>query len=109
MSAGEFAGTLKERVTIQRMDDARDAAGEAGGAWLTLGTAPASVEPAGTGPIEIGEALAAEPLWRVRMRPRDVAVGDRLAWRGRLLGVRAVTADPVTPDRIELGCEEERP
>lgn len=108
MSGDEFAGSLRERVTIERRADDRDSTGGAIGGWSAIATVAAAIAPDGATEIEAGEALDARPRWRVTVRPTDVNLGDRLAWRGRLLAVRGVTADPRTPDRIELASEEER-
>ena len=108
MSGDEFAGTLTQRVTIERRAGDRDQAGGATGGWPAIATTFAAIAPAGTTDIEAGEALDARPRWGVTMRPADVIFGDRLRWGARLLAVRSVVADPRTPDRMMLECEEER-
>ena len=108
MSGDEFAGTLTQRVTIERRANDRDEAGGATGEWSAIATMFAAIAPDGTIDTEAGEALDARPRWRVTMRPADVTVGDRLRWGGRLLAVRGVVADPRTLDRMTLECEEER-
>lgn len=108
MSA-ELAGALSERVELQRRATERDALGGAVGAWVVVGSAWAEIAPERTGPLVAGEAIEALPGWRVTLRAdADVSVGDRLAWRGRRLRVRARIDDPALPDRVQLRAEEER-
>ena len=108
MSA-ELAGRLRELVTLQRREDARDAIGGAAGGWRAIGDYRAAIEPRPAGPQEVADALDARPRWRVTLRAGSGArPGDRLAWRGRLIAVRAVTDDPATPERTLIEAEEER-
>jgi head-tail adaptor len=105
----ELAGALSERVEVQRRAAERDALGGAAGAWGAVGSTWAEIVPDGTGAPVAGEAIEALPRWRVTLRAdADVAVGDRLIWRGRRLRVRARTDDPRLPDRVLLRAEEER-
>lgn len=103
-----FAGRLRERVTVLRAATTRDAIGAATGDWEEIGTMWAAVSPAGSGPVEAGGARAAMPVWRVELRAGDLAVGDRIGWRGRVLTVRGLTRDPATPDRMMAIGEELR-
>lgn len=107
--SGELAGRLSELVTIQRRGGDRDALGGASGAWTAIGDRWASLAPQQSGPLMAGDALDARPRWRVTLRAGSgVAVGDRLGWRGRMLGVRGVVDDPALPDRTVIEAEEER-
>ncbi len=109
VSMTDFAGSLRERLSIERRGPERDARGAAVGAWIAIGEVMAAMAPDARGPAVAGDAVAGLPLWRVTARaPSPVAVGDRLAWRGRKLAVRWVEADPRLPDRIMIFAEEER-
>ena len=109
MSGGELAGTLRERLTLERRAAGRDGMGGADGAWSTIGTVWAALEPRTSGPAVQGDALDMRPRWRVTLRAGSgIAVGDRLVWRARYLRVRGVTDDPALPDRTSVEAEEER-
>ena len=105
----ELAGALRERVQIERRGEARDALGGATGGWIALGSAWAAVEYERPGPGTAAGAREDRPLWRVTMRARsDVAVGDRLVWAGKQLGVRSVERDPRWRELLILRAEEMR-
>lgn len=109
MSGGELAGRLRSRVAIERRDPARDALGGASGLWLAIGSAWAELAPDGSGDAVAGDARGMAPRWQVTLRTgAEVAIGDRLVWRGRRLRVRKRTEDPAFPDRITINAEEER-
>ena len=105
-----FAGALRERVTIWRRAEARDALGGASGTWTAGASVWAAVRPGGREPPVEAEARSAAPRWRVTLRAGAGArVGDRIGWRGRWLLVAGLVEDPATPDRVMLETEEERP
>lgn len=107
MSA-EFSGALTQRLTLLRRQAARDTLGGASGAWAATGTIWASVVPVASAPWGAGDRPVAAPRWRAMLRSNfDVSPGDRAQWRGLIFAVRAVEADPATPDRIALILEEE--
>lgn len=109
MSSAEFAGALKERVTLEYQAAGTDARGAADGAWLSRGTAWAAIVPAGEGAAYAADAVAGEPRYRVTMRRRlDLSVGDRLVWRGRILSVLSFTTDPAQLDRMTCLVEQLR-
>jgi head-tail adaptor len=94
----EFAGTLRERVTIEQRLGNRDG----GQAW-------AAVSPLIPGDLAAADSLSAMPRWQVTMRKREGSdLRTRLVWRGRFLGVRGVVSDPRDPARMVLTCEEKR-
>jgi len=109
MSAAEFAGALRERVTLEYQAAGTDALGVANGAWRLRGTVWAAIVPAGEGAVAVGDALSAEPRYRVTLRRRDdFSVGDRLIWRGRTLSVLSLSTDPAQPDRMTCLVEQMR-
>ena len=105
----EFAGTLNERVLIERPVTSRTAMGLQEDGWERVCRALAAVEPDGTGAEAEGQALSAMPRYRVTMRPRDgLAVGQRVTWRELQLTVRQVLNNPLERDRVVLRCEQVR-
>jgi len=105
----EFAGTLKERVTIERRLGNRDTLGGAVGAYAYDGQAWAAISPLIPADLAVADSLSALPRWQVTMRKREgIDPRTRLVWRGRFLGVRAVVSDPRDPARMVLTCEEKR-
>lgn len=106
--SGELAGALRERVELQRRDGARDAIGGAVGDWVPLGMAWAAIEFDRAGAGVVADVADARPWWRVTMRARDILVGDRMLWGGRMLAVRSVERDPRFPDRVRVRAEEAR-
>lgn len=105
----EFAGTLKERIVIERPVALRTAGGLQQPGWEPVARCFAAIAADGGGPEEVGQALSAMPRFRVTIRRRDgVSVGQRLAWRGRAMLVKQRIDDPALSDRILLRCEEMR-
>ncbi|MES2119223.1 MAG: head-tail adaptor protein [Pseudomonadota bacterium] len=108
MSA-EFAGTLRERVTIERPVSVRNAMGLQEPGWELVCRALASVTLDSVGPESEAQALSAMPRYRVTIRARDgLELGHRVSWNGRSLMVRQLLDDPRAKDRIAMRCEEVR-
>ena len=106
---GAFAGTLAERIAIERRGEARDDVGGAEGDWALLTTCWAAIGLDGSGAEASGDVLSRMPRWRVTVRSGVApGPGDRINWKGRLLAVRRVEADPRTPDRLVIMAEEMR-
>lgn len=106
--AGELAGTLATRLALLRQGTETDALGAPSASWTELALVRAAVRPAGGAAQDAADGLAMLGRWRVTMRPRDVAEGDRLTGAGFDLKVLHVTRDPATPDRIVADAEERR-
>lgn len=107
--SGEFAGALRERVTIERRSGTRDAIASASGSHVYNGAAWVAVSPLLPAGLSEASALSAMPRWSVTMRKREgIGPWTRLVWRGRFLAVRNVTSDPRTPERMVLTCDELR-
>jgi head-tail adaptor len=105
----EFAGSLRERVTIERRHDARDALARGRAQWRYDGAGWVSVTPLIPADLTSADALSALPRWQVIMRKReDIGLWTRLVWRGRFLAVRNVISDPRDPSRMVMQCEEAR-
>jgi head-tail adaptor len=108
MSA-EFAGALRERITIERRLGSRDAIAGATGRYMYDGCAWASVNPIIPAGLVAADTLSAMPRWAVTMRKREwIDQRIRLIWRGRMLAVRSVVSDPREPAQMVLTCEEVR-
>ncbi len=107
--SGEFAGALRERVTIEQPRPMRDALGGRQGGWTYDGAAWARVTPLVPAALLAADALSSLPRWSVTMRKREgVLPGTRFVWRGRFLIVRSGISDPADPARMVLSCEEVR-
>ena len=107
--SGEFAGTLNERVLIERPVASRNALGLQEYGWETVCRCLASVVLEGVGPESEAMALSAMPRFRVTIRKRDgIALDQRVNWKGKLMMIRQFLADPKTQDRLALRCEEVR-
>lgn len=107
--SGEFAGTLSERIRIERQAATRNAMGLQEYGWEPLLRCNAAVTVEGAGPESEAMALSAMPRFRVVIRRRDeVAIDQRIVWKKRLLMIRQLLDDPRAKDRITLRCEEVR-
>ena len=105
----EFAGSLNERVTIERPVGERMPTGVQQTAWETVCSCLAAIVLEGAGAESEGQALSAMPRFRITIRRREgIAIDQRVTWRGRLLMVRQMLDDPREKDRIVMRCEEVR-
>lgn len=106
----EFAGSLRERIAVERQLEARTALGLAAGEWEAMFRCFASVAPETAAGAEAeGQALSAMTRYRVTIRARPgMAVGQRVVWKGRRLLIRQIVDDPRTTDRLLMRCEEVR-
>lgn len=105
----EFAGTLRERVLIERPISLRNAMGLQEPGWEQVCRCLASVVLDSVGPEAEAQALSAMPKFKVTIRARDgIAIDQRITWKGRGLMVRQLLDDPRTQDRIVMRCEEVR-
>ena len=106
---GEFAGTLKERILIERPSNARTEMGLSISGWETVARCLAAIEPEGVGAEAEAQALSAMPRFRVAIRWREgVAIDQRITWGKRLLMIRQLLDDPRRRERITMRCEEVR-
>lgn len=107
--SGEFAGTLRERVIIERPVSTRNAMGLQEPGWEEVCRCLAAVALETVGKESEGQALSAMPRYRVTIRQRDgIAIDQRVRWSGRYLMVRQLLDDPRAKDRIAMRCEEVR-
>lgn len=107
--SGEFAGTLKERITIERQVEARNAMGLQEYGWERVASCLAAVVLEGVGAESEAQALSAMPRYRVTIRQRNgIAIDQRIRWKQRLLMVRHLLDDPKAKDRLTMRCEEVR-
>ena len=105
----EFAGTLNERIVIERPVGSRTAMAVQQSDWQEVCRCLASVALEGAGAESEGQTLSAMPKYRVVIRKRDgIAIDQRISWRGRVMMVRQMLDDPRTRDRIVMRCEEAR-
>lgn len=105
----EFAGTLRERILIERPISVRNAMGLQEPGWEQVCRCLAAVTLETIGAESEGQALSAMPKYRVTIRKRDgIALDQRVTWNGRGLMVRQLLDDPRARDRIVMRCEEVR-
>ena len=105
----EFAGSLNERIAIERPVGERTPTGVRESAWEPVCSCLAAIVPEGAGAESEAMALSAMPRFRVTVRRRDgLGIDQRIIWRGRMLMVRQMFDDPRAKDRIVLRCEEVR-
>ena len=105
----EFAGTLRERVIIERPLSSRNAMGLQEPGWEEVCRCLAAVTLETVGAESEGQALSAMPRYRVTVRFHEgIGVGLRVRWRGRSLMVGQLLDDPRARDRIVMRCEEVR-
>lgn len=108
-AVAEFAGTLRERVLIERPFTARTAIGVQQFGWETVARCVASIVPEGFGAEREGMALSQMQRFTVTIRARPgIAIDQRVTWWTTVMAVRQLIIDPRTPDRITLRCEEVR-
>jgi SPP1 family predicted phage head-tail adaptor len=105
----EFAGTLRERVIIERPVSLRNAMGLQEPGWEEVCRCLAAVTLESVGAEAEAQALSSMPKYRVTIRRRDgIALDQRIRWSGRSLMIRQLLDDPRTKDRIAMRCEEVR-
>jgi SPP1 family predicted phage head-tail adaptor len=105
----EFAGTLRERVLIERPISSRNAMGLQEPGWDKVCSCLASVALESVGAESEAQALSAMPKFRVTIRHRDgIAIDQRITWNSRKMMVRQLLDDPRAKDRITMRCEEVR-
>lgn len=107
--SSEFAGTLRERILIERPISLRNAMGLQEPGWEQVCSCLASVVLESVGPESEAQALSSMPKFRVTIRKRDgIALDQRITWSERKMMVRQLLDDPRQKDRIVLRCEEVR-
>lgn len=107
--SGEFAGTLRERIAIERPVSLRNEMGLQVPGWEPVCRCLASVALESVGAESEAQALSAMPRYRVTIRTREgIALDQRIHWKGRMLMVRQLLDDPRDRDRIAMRCEEVR-
>lgn len=105
----EFAGTLRERIFVVRPTEARTSTGVQQYGWHKVADCLASIVPEGAGAQAEGMALSAMPRFVVTIRKRDgIAIDQRVRWGTRSLAIRQMVADPRSPERMVMRCEEVR-
>lgn len=108
--SGEFAGTLRERVAVERLTQIPGDDGNAVLAWADDGAAWAGLVPAPAPDSIVGEGQVSRPRYRMTLRPRaGLGLACRFRWLGRVLTVIRIEPDPRRRDRITLLVEERMP
>src|SRR5436305_632660 len=87
--SGEFTGTLRERILIDRPISTRSEMGLQEPGWEQVCRCLARVVLESIGPESEAQALSAMPRFRVIIRPRDgIALDQRITWKRRKMMVR---------------------
>ena len=109
MSGAEFAGSLRDRITVERVSAQRDALGAASDETSIIGTFWAAVETDGTGSVSDAESRSAPQRWRFTLRQTgEVMPGDRIIWGARKLTILTAAADLRLLPKTILTAEETR-
>lgn len=105
----EFAGTLRERILVERPIEQRTQMGLPQIEWEPFFRCLALVLPEGAGAEAEAMALSAMSRFRVTIRRREgVRIDQRVRWKDRILTIRQIVDDPRERDRLHLRCEEAR-
>lgn len=105
----EFAGSLRERIVIERPIGQRTAQGTRIAGWVVVARCLAAIVSEGAGNETEAMALSVMQRFRVTIRRRDgIAIDQRLRWRKRMLMIRQIVEDPRYRDRLTIRCEEIR-
>jgi SPP1 family predicted phage head-tail adaptor len=105
----EFAGTLRERVTIEQPISLRNEMGLREPGWQQVCSCLAAITLESIGPQSQAQALSAMPIYQITIRRRDdITVDQRVTWKTRSFVVRQLLDDPRAKDRIVMRCEEVR-
>lgn len=105
----EFAGTLRERILIERPTTTRTPTGLQESGWEPVARCLASIQLEGVGPESEAMAFSAMPRLRATIRRRSgIAIDQRIRWGTRTMMIRQLLDDPRYPDRLSMRCEEVR-
>lgn len=89
------AGNLRDRVSLQKPTQTKDARGEVLTTWQGLTTFWANVIPLNGSESEADKERTNEQRFKVRYRPRkDVKQADRFEWQGYTLEIVTIPMDP---------------
>lgn len=107
MAPDELAGRLREQVSLLKATDTTDAFGARVPLWAVVATLAAAVEAEPLGRADVAGRAGHRVRYRITVRRRaDIRPAMRLAWRGRMLEIEAVTPDrPDAPQMILLALE----
>ena len=105
----EFAGTLRERIIIERPSEERTPMGLLTTGWEEIARCLAAIIADGAGAEREAMTLSAMTRFRVSIRSREgIAIDQRILWGKRMLMIRQISDDPRGRDRIVMRCEEIR-
>lgn len=101
------AGPLRQRVTLQRGAEGRDAYGQVVRTWTDVGTYWAEVSPGKGAERAVAMQLRADSPALVTLRYAvPILTTDRLAYRGRNLNILNVNVLDERRRAVELLCDE---
>ena len=86
------AGTLRHRVTLQRVSHVKSATGMGTETWADLGSRWADIQPARGAEFEAGPSARAETSHQIRLRHDSLTGGllprDRITYNGRVFDIQ---------------------
>jgi SPP1 family predicted phage head-tail adaptor len=105
----EFSGTLRERVTFQKAVDASDGQGGSRRVWQTMDSVWAHVAVSDVAERLVAGRTRDQQKYKITCRyPALLDPAWRVAWRGQVMAITAIVADPDTPERVTLIAVAER-
>lgn len=106
----EFAGTLRQRILVERPTTTRTPTGLQASGWERVASCLAAIQLEGVGAESEGMAFSAMPKLRVTIRRRNgIAIDQRIRWGSRTMMIRQLLDDPLRPELLAMRCEEVRP
>lgn len=85
------AGTLRERIRIERRSTADDGQGGRMSSWALVAAVWAEVKPKSGSEVTADGRLLSRAWYSVKIRRRtDIVATDRIVWAGRTLNIRSV-------------------
>ncbi len=103
------AGTLNRRITIQKRDTGRDAAGQPVDTWSDYVTVWANIKaPTGMGAIRDmqGDLSASIARYSIRIRYRtDLDASMRVVYGSQVFDIKGVLPDHADHEYTDLVCE----
>lgn len=104
------AGQMRQRITIQKLDETRGPTGGKALVWVSLCSAWVSIEPLKGSEYLSGKEVNAEITTRIRMRYRSdvtITAGMRVVYGGRQFVIDGPPIDSYTRHReLQLMCRE---
>jgi SPP1 family predicted phage head-tail adaptor len=107
--ADEFAGQLRERVTFQAAIDVPDGHGGSTRLWAAMDSVWAHVDLGDVSERVVAGRIKQQERYSIYCRSgKTIDPAWRLEWRGKVMSIVGVRADPVMPERLFISALVER-